>query len=542
MQVPTSPTMVLGLLVAGVLLLLYGVHLISETLQKTINARIRNALATLSRRPMIALLLGLLATTLTQSSSATSSLLVGLVSTRMITLTTAFLMLLGANVGTTVVVQLLALHITHYALQILGLGTAAAFFARRSKKARPIGQALFAFGLVIVGLAALETASQPIATSPLTADMLKTLVSAPFVLALIGALLALIFTSSAASIGLVIVLASNGALPPMAALAIMLGANVGTTCTSLLTALGGTSRTGRRLAFLNVGTKLLGVAIAFVCLEPLAQLLALLGNGGTQVAVAHMGLNIALAVICAPLAGPLVRLTEGLVPDQASNETEGPRHLDPAALATPAVALGHATREIVRMTDLVTAMLKQGIQAFEEEGNSVPKDIDKLDDQLDLLEEAVKYYLTQLDEGQLTEEQSRRELALLYIGTDLEAMGDIIDKQIVRLAQRKHRDQVVFSKEGWEDLITYYQEVQNAVQQVLAALAAQDPSLATVCLQRKAALSQTKRILHLRHVRRLQQRVAPSMASSAIHLDLLNAISRVLSHAHNIAHIIQGEM
>lgn len=542
MQVPTSPTMDLGLLVAGILLLLYGIHLITDTLQSTINVRIRAGLATLSRRPLVALLLGLLATAVTQSSSATSSLLVGMVGAELVTLTTAFLMLLGGNIGSTLVVQLIALHITDYALQILGLGTAIAFFTRRTKVAY-IGQALFAFGLITVGLGALDTASHPVAASPLTADVLRTLVNAPIVLALIGALLAIVFTSSAASIGLVIVLAANGALPPIAALAIMLGSNVGNTCTALLTALGSASPVGRRLAFLHTGTKLLGVAVAFVLLQPLAHLLAMLGSGGTQVALAHMGLNVALALVFAPLARPLVRLVTRLVPDQEDSQaSEGPRHLDPEALAMPAVALGHATREIVRMTDLVTDMLKQGIQAFDEDGSGIPKCIDQLDDQLDDLEEAVKCYLTQLDEEQMTEEQSRRELALLYITTDLEAIGDIIDKQIVRLAQRTHRDQVVFSKEGWEDLISYYQEVQGAVQQVLAALAAQDPTLAAACLDRKAALTQTKRALHLRHVRRLQKRVAPSLASSAIHLDLLNAISRVLSHAYNIAHIVQGDI
>lgn len=369
------------------------------------------------------------------------------------------------------------------------------------------------------------------------------MVNAPIVLALIGAILSIAFTSSAASIGLVIVLAGNGALPPIAALAIMLGTNVGNTFTALLSALSGSSRVGRRLAYLHTGTKLIGVTVAFLLLQPLAQLLSHLGNGGTQVAIAHMGLNVALALVFAPLATPLVRLVTALVPDQENQRVDGPRHLDPEALATPAVALGQAMREIVRMTDLVTVMLKRGILAFDEESDNVPRHIDQLDDQLDDLEEAVKSYLTRLDEEQMTEQQSRRELALLYIATDLEAIGDIIDKQIVRIAQRKQREQVVFSEEGWQDLITYYQEeVQLAVQQVLAALALQDPTLATECLTRKAVLAQTKRTLHLRHVRRLQQRVAPSLSSSAIHLDLLNAMSRVLSHAFNIATIVQGEM
>lgn len=194
------------------------------------------------------------------------------------------------------------------------------------------------------------------------------------------------------------------------------------------------------------------------------------------------------------------------------------------------------------MTDLVTEMLRQSIRAFEESSTDVPTCIDALDDQLDDLEAAIKRYLTQLDEDKMTEEQAHREIALLYIISDLEAIGDIIDKQFMRLARRKRRDQIMFSDEGWSDLVTYHGEVTAALEQALAALAAQDPTLAAEFLARKARLGQIKRELHLRHLRRLQSGVLPSLESSAIHLDLLNAMSRVLSHASNIAHAVQGDL
>lgn len=194
------------------------------------------------------------------------------------------------------------------------------------------------------------------------------------------------------------------------------------------------------------------------------------------------------------------------------------------------------------MAELATEMLGQSIHAFEEPGMTVPTRMDAFDDQLDALEAAIKSYLTQLDEDMMTAEQARREIALLYIITDLEAIGDIIDKQFMRLARRKRRNQIAFSDEGWSDLVTYHAEVTEALEQALAALAAQDATLAAEFLARKRHLSQMKRQLHLRHLRRLHSGVLPSLASSEIHLDFLNAMSRVLSHASNIAHAVHGDL
>lgn len=538
----TTPTTILGLLVGGTLLLLYGVRLIADSMQLAAGARLRRATMALARRPLATFSVGVLATALMQSSSAISALLVGLVSTQLVELPAAVVLVLGANVGSTLVVQLLALHLTDYAVILAGGGAAAAMLMRRTAF-HNVGQALLGFGLVLLGLLALQTGSVPVAASPITAQMLRTLTGAPMVLALLGVVLAVIFASSAAAIALVLVLAASGALPPVAALALLLGANVGSTMTALVTALSGGSVVGRRLALIHTGTKLAGAAVVLLVAGPLAALLSSTRlDPAAQVAVTHLGFNLALAVIFVPLAAPLARLAVMLLPDRVTSTSSGPRYLDPEALSTPAIALGQAMREIFRMTDLVTEMLSLSIHAFEDGGTDVPTRIDALDDQLDDLEAAIKRYLTQLDEDSMTEEQARREIALLYIITDLEEIGDLIDKQFMRLARRKRRGQIAFSNEGWEDLLSYHGEVTAALQQALAALAAQDPAIAAEFLARKARLSRMKRDLHLRHLRRLRSGLSPSLESSAIHLDLLNAISRVLSHASNIAHAVHGDL
>src|SRR6266700_79167 len=289
----TNPTAVLGLLLGGVLLLLYGIRVVTDGMQRAAGGRSRRAAMALARRPLAAFGIGVLATALTQSSSATSSLLVGLVSAQLVPLSAAVVIVLGANVGSTLVVQLLAFHITDYAVILAGGGAAAAMATRRTSL-RDVGQALFGFGLVLLGLAALQTGSTPIAASHVTAEVLRSLSGAPVVLALVGLILAMAFASSAAAIGLVLVLAASGALPPVAALALVLGANVGSTMTALLPALGGGTAAGRRLALIHTGTKLTGAVIALVALNQVAMLLSSMRlDAAAQVAVAHLSFNLA---------------------------------------------------------------------------------------------------------------------------------------------------------------------------------------------------------------------------------------------------------
>ncbi|WP_376797358.1 Na/Pi cotransporter family protein [Thermogemmatispora sp.] len=540
----SNPTMVVGLLLGGALLLLYGLRLLSEAMQRAVGPRLQKATMALAQRPFMAFGVGVVVTALTQSSSATSSLLVELVNAELVPLTTAFVMILGTNVGSTLVVQLLAFHVADYAIPIAGAGAALGLVTQH-KPQRDLGQAAFGFGVILLGLAALQAGSAPIAASPITAEVLRALVGAPLVLALLGLLLALAFASSAAAIGLILVLTASGALPVFAALALLFGANIGSTLTALLTAISRSSVTGRRLALLHTGSKSLGAAIALALLQPLTALLAQAGlEPAWQVALTHLVFNLVLATIFVPLAAPVTRLVTVLLPEQENHYEQplGPRYLDPEALASPAVALGQATREVLRMADIVTEMLRLSMLAFEKPDARVPERITELDDQLDNLNAAIKRYLTQLDESRLTREQVQRELALLYIITDLEAIGDIIDRQMMRLARRKQRRQVAFSEEGWQDLLNYHDEVTEALEEALAALASQDTSLANDFFVRKAELSKMKRQLHLRHVRRLQSGLSPSWESSAIHLDLLNALSRVLSHASNIAHAVRGDL
>ena len=537
-----DPTQILILLIGGSTLLLYGVKQVTDAMERALSSRLRLAMITLAKRPIAAFVSGMIVTMLTQSSTATASVMVGLVSAQLVPLATAVIMLQGAAVGSTLVVQLLAFHITDYAQEFLGLAAAFALLTRR-KALRDLGRGVFSFGLVLQGLAMIDASSVPIADSSITNDIMQVLSQSPLVLILLGVLLAAVFVSSIAAIGIVMVLAGAHALPLEAALAVTLGANIGTTLMPLLTALNRGSVVARRLGFIYVGTRLAGGILALALLNPLAVLLTrLLPNPSTQVALAHLGFNLILAIVFVPLANSLADFATRLLPEPEAEKKLSVRYLDPNALTLPAIALGQAMREILRMADLATEMLQLSIQAFEDGVKDLPKQIGALDNQLDDLETAIKHYLIQLNDELLTEEQSQRELTLLYISTELEAIGDIIDRQLMRLARRKRRKQIVFSQQEWNDIVAYHGDVLVLLQQTLTGLAAQDPTIASEVLAQRQSLNQIKREIYLRHHQHLSSGDSVSLNASSIHLEMVNAMSRILSHTCSIARVIQGEL
>ncbi|MBL1200770.1 MAG: Na/Pi cotransporter family protein [Nostoc sp. ZfuVER08] len=537
-----DPTQVLILLIGGSTLLLYGVRLVTDAMERALGSRLRLVMMKLARHPVAAFISGIIVTMLTQSSTATASVMVGLVSAQLVPLAAAVIMLLGAAVGSTLVVQLLAFHITEYAQEFLGLAAAFALLTR-GKALRDVGRGVFSFGLVLQGLAMIDASSAPIADNPITNEIMEALSQSPLVLVLLGILLAAAFVSSIAAIGIVMALAGGGALPLEAALAVMLGANIGTTLMPLLTALNRGSVVGRRLGFIYVGTRLVGGVLLLALLNPLTVLLTrLLPDPSTQVALAHLGFNLILAIVFVPLANLLANLATRLLPEPETQNKLSVRYLDPNALTLPAVALGQAMREILRMADLSAEMLQLSIRAFEDGVKDLPKQIGALDNQLDALETAVKHYLIQLNDELLTTEQSQRELTLLSISTELEAIGDIIDRQLMRLARRKRRKQIAFSQQEWNDIVAYHGEVLGLLQRTLTGLAAQDSTIADEVLSQRQWLNQFKREIYLRHLQHLSSGDPVSLNASSILLEMVNAMSRILSHISSIARAIQGEL
>jgi phosphate:Na+ symporter len=346
-----------------------------------------------------------------------------------------------------------------------------------------------------------------------------------------SAAFAALVASSAATIGLVIALASHGLLTLPSALPLVLGANIGT-CVTALTASLGSSTEARRVAMAHVGFKLLGVAIVLPFLGPFVDLAAASSaDSARQIANAHTFFNVAISLLFLPFQPLAARLIIAAVPDRPKEEQRfGTRYLDERFMEQPSLAIGQASREAARMADIVQGMLRDAAAVFRNGSQDLLDDVVRRDDQVDYLEREVKLYLTRLDRQTMTEDLARREIALLGFIGNLENIGDIIDKNLMELARKKFYQGRRFSEPGEAELMEFHALVSKNFERAVVAFTASDRTLAHEVLEQRPVVRQRERDLRQSHIDRLRAGLAESVETSEIHLDVLTNLKRISSH------------
>ncbi|MGH2450169.1 MAG: Na/Pi cotransporter family protein, partial [Candidatus Limnocylindria bacterium] len=296
----------------------------------------------------------------------------------------------------------------------------------------------------------------------------------------------------------------------------------------------------RRVALAHAAFKIAGV-IVFLPFVPLfARLVELTTDDPLrQIANAHTLFNVSLAILFLPGANVAADVITRLVPERRQ-ERFGAMYLNPQVLDTPAVALGQAVREVLRMGDLVVRSLKDAMIVLERGDEALMREIRRRDDQIDQLEEEIKSYLTRLREHALTEEQAERETALLFVVVDLEGIGDVVDKTLMELAEKKLRGSHRFSEAGMAEIKDLHAKVTENLELALAALAANDKGVAEKVLRHKSVISQLERRYRQSHMDRLHAGLRESIDTSSIHLDVLLALRQVNSYATAIAYAVLG--
>lgn len=529
-------------LFGGVALLLYGLQLAGDGLQGLAGARLRSILASFSKNRLLGLTAGAFITAVIQSSSATTVMLVGFTSAGLMTLSQTVALILGADIGTTLTVQLIAFQITDYALAILSVGFALLFFGKQ-RRLKLTGTVVFGFGLIFFSLKLLSDGMAPLKDNALVGQMLLSVRDAPVWGILISAALTALLSSSAATIGIAIAFATQGLLPLASAIPIILGANVGTCATAWVASLGTTTE-AKRVALAHILFKLLGVLLVLPFLHLFEGYVGQTSeNIVRQVANAHTLFNFGIALLFLPFTGPFARLVAWLIPEKPSlEEYSRPKYLDPLVLDSPALALGQATREALRMSDIVLDMYRETIRVFTENNQEVQEQIERKDDWVDTLNREIKLYITKLSAKSLTEEQSEREVALLALSSDLETIGDIIDRNLMELAKKKIYKGLRFSDQGLKEIVELHNRVGQNFEQVISAFASQDPGLAQRVIQAKDEITHLERELRAAHIQRLHEGLPESIETSAIHLDILTNLVRINHHVTSIAYpIIQTE-
>ncbi len=521
-------------LFGGMLLLLYGIKLLNDGLQNAAGSKIRSLLRSLTSNRLAAVGGGAFITGLIQSSSATSVMLVGFVSAGLMSFHQTLAVILGADIGATLTVQLIAFHIYDYAVLLVGIGLSFTLFAKRMLF-KNIGQGVLGFGFVFLSIKIMIEAMTPLQGNELFRQVFIALTDTPLIAIVLSAGITALIHSSAATMGIALVLATSGLIPLPAAIYIILGANIGTCATAFFASLRSPVE-ARRVAWAHLLFKVFGVLLFLPLLIPFAHLVTATTPDLTrQIANANTLFNVIMAVVFLPFIGPFSKLVMKLVPEEEEEKKVGPRYLDEHVLGTPALALGQASREALRVSDIVREMLVDAIPVFQSDDPASIAAIKNKDNLIDLLDRHIRLYITRLSSSPITETQSRRSMAVLEISRNLENIGDIIDRNIMPLAMKRISKGITFSQEGLDEIILFHKKVIENFDTAISAFAGNDRVLADQVLRNKEELGMMERELVQAHLDRLRKGFRESIETSHIHLDLIGNLARINSL---ITHII----
>lgn len=525
-------------LVAGVALLLWGVRMVRTGMTRAFGAALRRYLAQALRNRFQAFIAGIGVTALLQSSTATAMIVSSFAGRGLLVGGAAIAVLLGAGIGTSITAQYLSLDLHWLGPLCLILGVIG-FFASESGMPRHVGRLGIGIGLMLLSLEMIIGASAPLRDAPGLAAILHPLEREPILGVLLFALLTWLSHASLATVLLAASLAKAGTVDATLAVALVIGANLGTAISPLVASTG-QPPAARRAQLANLITRVIATLAVLPFLSQLPHWLSMAGEDGARMAVnAHTAYNIAIAVAFLPFVTLLDGLAKRLMPDLPAAEATGkPRYLDKSALDTPTVALAAAARETLRLSDSVARMLDDTMTVFTRDDSKLAKTVEKADDEVDGLYEAIKLYLTELSKHGLDEAESRRYVDVLTFTTNLEHIGDIIDKNLMELAQKKIRNRLAFSKEGLAELTDFHHRVAANLQMACNLFMSGDVKMARQLLQEKAELRLAEQQAAENHYQRIRDGRSESIETSAIHLDLIRDLKRINSHLTAVAYPI----
>lgn len=533
-----SGTELFATFLGSIALLLWGVRMVRTGMTRAFGATLRHVIATSSKTWVRAFFAGLGVTGLLQSSTATAVLLASFAARGLIVLPMAFVMMLGANIGTTLTAQVFAFDVMW--LWTAGVGAGVLLFTlSEGDKTRAIARIAIGFGLMLLSIIQLKAAAAPLEYSATFTSLLAGLAGDPILGFLVATALTWLMHSSLTMVLLVMALASAHALPMPLAFALVLGANVGGALAPF-SALIGSRPAGRRVAIGNLAMRL-AVALPFLFLlaPSLALLKSVSAHPGQLVLNFHTAFNIIASFAFLPFAGLMSKLVTRLMPDQIeAADSAKPRHLDPNVIDTPAEALGCAMRETLNMGDRVADMMQQALVVFEKSDPKLVKDVEKSDNAVDQLHEAIKLYLVKVSKSEMTDEESRRYVEILTFTTNLEHVGDIVDKNLMELAAKKIKNRYTFSSEGLDEIRKFHGRVMDNMRLAFNVFTTRDVAMARRLLAEKALTRTAELAAADSHFARLREGRPESIETSAIHLDVIRDLKRINGHLTSVAYPI----
>ncbi|MDW3206841.1 MAG: Na/Pi cotransporter family protein [Alphaproteobacteria bacterium] len=543
MVAATTGTEFLLWLLGGVALLLWGMRMVRTGVQRAFGDRLRTIGGRVIGNRFQAWGVGLAVTVLLQSSTATALLMSSLANRLAVPTAMALAVMLGADVGTTLVAQVFVLDISAGIPVLLFLGIVG-FLALESRIHRNIARAVVGLGFLMLALNIITGQSAFIGESDIAALVIVALSQEPLLAVLAAAVCAWTMHSSLAAVLLIATLAAGGSMPVEAMVALVLGANLGGAVAPLIASLGGPV-SARRVVVGNFTFKLTACVLALSALSPASAGIAALQIGPAQaVVLTHLAFNLGIALLFLPWVRSAAALLERTVKEPQSDEGVAlpvVSHLDETDLESPSRALNNAVRETLTLGGYVESMVTGAGTALRTNDRLLMDEAGAADDRVDAAYESVKAYVTRLRTVPLDPAESRRASDVLSFVTNLEHAGDIVESTLAGTVRKKAKRGLQFSQEGQEELDALIARVQANLRLAMNVFQSGDVDLARALLCEKEAFSQLEREAVERHYGRLEEGRSASIETSALHLDVLRDLRRINSHLSSAAYPILAE-
>lgn len=535
--------------IGGLGLFLFGMEYMGEGLQKAAGPKMKKLLSILTSNRLLGVLVGAGVTALIQSSSATTVMVVGFVNASLMSLKQAVGVIMGANIGTTITAWIVSLGEWTSFLKpsvlaplCIAVGIALIMFAKK-QGAKHTGIILFGFGTLFLGLDMMSDAAKPLRELEAVKNMFVVLGSNPILGILAGAGVTAIIQSSSASVGILQALALAGLVPWNSAIYIILGQNIGTCITAILSSIGANINAKRAAAihfiFNFLGSVIFGI-LAIVIFTFIAPGLGSQMIDVTQISIVHTIFNVVNTLLLFPFAGSLVYLAEHLVKGKNEAKPGELQHLDERLFETPSFAVENAVKEVVRMGEIAKNNMEVAMQALFEKNRDKVQEVFDTEREINELQNGINQYLVKLSNISLTEQESLRVTNLFHIVSDIERIGDHADN-IAELAATMIEDDSKFSDEARKELTRINEMGIQCLETALKAYEVTDDRLAKKAMVLEDHVDKLESNMRTNHIKRLVQKVCEPMAGIAF-LDTLNNIERISDHASNIAQVVLEEI
>jgi phosphate:Na+ symporter len=532
-------TLVLLDLMGGVALLLWGLHMVQTGILRAFGSDLRHFLSRALGNRLSAFAAGLGLTALLQSSTATGLMTSSFAADGMVALIPALAIMLGANVGTTLIVQLLTFNIAAFAPVLFVIGVLA-FRLGAQSRVKDLGRVAIGFGLILLSLHLVVDTLAPAENAPGVRVFLNAITGDPVLCIVIAAAFTWAAHSSVATVLIVMSLALSHFITPAASLALVLGANLGSAINPVLEGGRRGDPVSYRLPIGNLINRAVGIVVLVPFLGPVSAAMAdFFPDLARMTAFFHIAFNVVLAAVFMALLDPLAWLLTRMFPAKAlAADPMAPRYLDENALDTPSLALTDAARETLHMGEVVETMLRKIMTALLTNDRALVAEISRMDDAADRLGEAIKLYVTKLTRGALDEREARRSMEIISFSINLEHVGDIIDKNLSELAAKKIRNRLKFSTEGAAELAAFHQRIVESLRIALSVFMSGDVVEAKKLIAEKTQLRNAELTAAEHHIDRLREGRRETMETTSLHLDVLRDLKRIHSHIASVAYAV----